>query len=172
MKIEKPVLRATAIVGTGVLVCSVIMQLVYLIVVLASPLTYHYSFILGNLLMGVTMVLNFFLMSLNMQKTIETGNTDGVRRRIQFNHILRNFLFIGVLVVSFIFRQHFHIIATIITVSFPQITIFASHLILRKKNSDAPVASTEVAEILASDMTEAVPPSEEASADVGEEEDG
>ncbi len=137
MKIEPAVRRATLLITAGVLICSAVMQVIYLIITLASPLTWHYSFLLGNLLMSAASVLNFFLMSYNMQRVIASGNTDGVRRRIQFNHMLRSLMMAGVLVIAFLFRQHFHIVATIISVGFPQLTMLFSHFFTRKKQPDA-----------------------------------
>ncbi len=133
MKNKSPVLTATLIVAAGVLICSALMQLIYLIVVLASPLTYHYSFILGNLLMSVTVVLNFLLMSLSIRHIIASGDTEGVRRRIQLSHMLRSLLILIILVIAFVFKQHFNIISTTITIAFPQISIFAWRILTRGK---------------------------------------
>ncbi len=163
MKLEPAVRRASLIVAVGVLICSVIMQLIYLIVVLASPLTWHYSFLLGNLLMGVAVTLNFFLMSVGVQKSVATGNPDGIRHRVQLSYTLRSFLMIGILVIAFIFHRHFHIISTVITVAFPQIAVFASRIFLREEEPVAAPATTDAV----SDMSdEDTPPAG------GEEADG
>ncbi len=164
MKLDPSVRRATLIVAAGVLICSIIMQLIYLIVVLLSPLTWHYSFILGNLLMGTVVILNFFFMSYGMQQTIASGDTDGVRRRVQFNHLLRNLLMIGTLVIAFVFHQHFHIVATVVTIAFPQVTVLLSRLFLHDKEPESPVPATGDGDATEASAAPAVP-------DTGREED-
>ncbi len=162
MKIDPQVRRASLIVAAGVLVCSAVMQLIYLIVTLATPLTWHYSFVLGNVLMGVAVTLNFFLMSLSVQHTVAAGNADNVRLRIRLSYALRSLMMLAVLIVSFVFRQHFHIVATVITVSFPQLAILVARKFIHEEEPVAPASPAESEEEVADAPLDAG----------GEEEDG
>ncbi len=164
MKIDASVRRATLIVAAGVMICSAVMQLVYLIIVMSVPsLSWHYSFVLGNLLMGSVMVLNFFLMSVGIQRTVESGDVEHVKLKIRFSYVLRSLLVLAALIISFVFGNQFHIVATIITVSFPQITILLSRLFIRNQSPTPLPVSAEEGE---------TPPAEQADATGGEEDNG
>ncbi len=157
MKIDRSVKEATAWVALGVLFLSVLMQLIYLIVVLIAPtLSWHYSFLLGNLLMGVTVVLNFFLMSLGIQNAVSSGNEEFARKRVRYSQSLRSLMVIAVLVVAFVFRNVFNIVSTIITVAFPQISIYLIRIIRRDRFDGTAEGTTAAAgETLPSDQTAA-----------------
>ena len=135
MKITRAVKEATTIVALGVLLLSLLMQGVYLLVVLLSPaLTWHYSFVLGNLLMGTAVILNFFLMALSINGAVE-GDPELAQKRVRFNHTLRSLMMVAFLVLAFLLPNVFNIVATAVPVTFPQIAVIVYNVFHRKGQS-------------------------------------
>ena len=133
MKLSRAVKEATTVISLGVLSLSFLMQAIYLLVVALSPaLTWHYSFLLGNLLMGATVVFNFFLMAVGINSSVG-ADPEFARKKAQFSHTLRSLLVIGVLVLAFLLPQVFHRVATVVPVTFVQISVLVYNLLLHRK---------------------------------------
>jgi hypothetical protein len=157
LKIDHSVKEATGIIAIGVVGLSLLMELIYGIVVLIAPtLHWEYSFLLGNLLMGVTVILNFFLMALGIRRAVDSEDPAIAKKKMQLSQMLRSILIIGILIMAFLLPC-FHIVSTIITVAFPQITVFLARLIRRDRFAD------EVPEALGTqELSDAAPDAPEA----------
>lgn len=141
-KIAPAIIKETLYVLISVVILSVLMQSVFLII-----RRWDYTVLLGNLLTGFTVTLNFFLMGLGVQKSLEKDEKEA-KKVIRLSQIYRYLILIVVLVIGVVFSC-FNTWAVIIPVIFPRIAIAVWPLINKKKNkanSSSNVVKEEVSE--------------------------
>lgn len=126
-KVDETVLKETKYILIWSLCLSVVMQIIFIIIGI-----WNYTFILGNLLSEVCIVLNFFLMGITVQNSLEKDEKDA-KRSIKLSQIYR-LLFMFVAVVVGVVLPCFSTWTIIIPIFFPRIAI-AFRPLFDKKNS-------------------------------------
>ncbi|MBQ4146151.1 MAG: hypothetical protein IJD36_05960 [Clostridia bacterium] len=115
-KADKTVLKETKYIACWTIILSVLMQGIFLIISM-----WDYTVLLGNILSGGAMILNFFFMGLSVQKAVETDEQEA-RKIMRTSQTLRNF-FIFVVLVAGVCAPCFSTIAVIIPLFFTRIAI-------------------------------------------------
>ena len=115
-KIEKVVFDETKYITAWVLIFSAIMQAVFLVIG-----HWDYTVLLGNLLCGSVVVLNFFAMAYTVQIALEKEERDA-KNTMKLSLSLR-MLFLFVVVLLGITLPCFNIWSSIIPLFFPRIAI-------------------------------------------------
>lgn len=138
-KIDPTILKETLYIFIWVLGLSAIMQVVFLIIE-----KWDYTVILGNLLTGFAVTLNFFLMGLGVQKSLGKDEK-GAKKTIRISQAYRYLILIAVLVIGVAFPSVFNIWTVFIPVVFPRIAI-AVRPFFNKKDKNAPSEVVENAE--------------------------
>jgi uncharacterized membrane protein len=115
-KIDKIVLKETKYIAVWVLIFSVLMQAVFLVIG-----QWDYTVLLGNLLSGTAVVLNFFAMACTVQKALEKDPKDA-KATLQLSKSGRMLALFIVTLISVIL-ECFHLFAVIIPLIFPRIAI-------------------------------------------------
>ena len=115
-KIDKIVLRETKYIALWTVIFSVIMQAVFLIIG-----KWDVTVLLGNLLGGVAVILNFFLMGITVQKAVskEEKEAKSLMRTSQTARLFMMFLFVVIGVTAPIFNTW----SSIIPLVFPRIAM-------------------------------------------------
>ena len=116
LKADKTVIKETKYIAVCVLILSALMQAVFLVLS-----RWDYQVLLGNLLTGSTMILNFFFMGLAVQKAVQCDEKEA--RKIMQNSQTLRMLFITIVVIIGATVPCFSIIAVIIPLFFPRIGI-------------------------------------------------
>lgn len=84
MKIDSAVKKETGYIALGMLVLSALMNSVYLMFG-----KWNMSVLYSNLLIGLTMILHFFLMGLTVQKAVTYDNQDDAKKLMKFSQSMR-----------------------------------------------------------------------------------
>jgi hypothetical protein len=115
-KIDRIVLRETKYIALWTVIFSVIMQAVFLIIG-----KWDVTVLLGNLLGGVAVILNFFLMGITVQKAVskEEKEAKSLMRTSQTARLFMMFLFVVIGVTAPIFNTW----SSIIPLVFPRIAM-------------------------------------------------
>ena len=115
-KIDKIVLRETKYIALWTVIFSVIMQAMFLIIG-----KWDVTVLLGNLLGGVAVILNFFLMGITVQKAVskEEKEAKSLMRTSQTARLFMMFLFVVIGVTAPIFNTW----SSIIPLVFPRIAM-------------------------------------------------
>ena len=144
-KIEPTIIKETLYILVCVVIFSAIMESVFLIIH-----RWDYTVLLGNLLTGFVVTLNFFLMGLGVQKSLEKDEKEA-KKVIRLSQIYRYLILIVFLVIGVVFSC-FNNWAVFIPVVFPRIAVAIRPLIdkMRKKKETTTqeVVSQEVAEVV------------------------
>ncbi len=127
MKIDKTVKRETLVILFGMLILSALEQSVFLII-----RKWDLTVLFANLLTGGTMVLNFFLMGLTVQKALEHTSEDA-KKMMKASQSLRFLMLIVVLAVGAVLPRAFELFALLPPLLFNRITITVHKLALAKK---------------------------------------
>ena len=133
-KIDPTIVKETLYISAWVLILSVLMQAVFLIIQ-----KWDYTVLLGNLLTGVVVIINFFLMGLGVQMSLNKEEKEA-KKVIKLSQLYRYLLLIVVLVIGVVFSC-FNTWTVLIPVIFPRIAV-AIRPIFNKK-SESIVASNE-----------------------------
>ncbi len=115
MKVDKVVAKETCYTALGVIVCSVIMQIVFLILG-----KYDYTVLLGSIYGAVIVTLNFFFLGITVQHAVDIEDPDEAKKKIQISYHARRFL-IFVLAAAGAILPCFNFIAVLVTLIFPRI---------------------------------------------------
>ena len=127
IKVNDVVKKETKYIAYFVLLFSVIMQSVFLVLQ-----KWDYTVLLGNLLSGVAVVLNFLFMGITVQKAVEKDEKDA-RNAMKASQSLRTvFLFVVAVIGAAV--PVFNIWATLIPLIFPRIAVSLRPLFDRKEN--------------------------------------
>ncbi len=133
-KIDPTIVKETLYISAWVLILSVLMQAVFLIIQ-----KWDYTVLLGNLLTGVVVIINFFLMGLGVQMSLNKEEKEA-KKVIKLSQLYRYLLLIVVLVIGVVFSC-FNTWTVLIPVIFPRIAV-AIRPLFNKKNESI-VASNE-----------------------------
>lgn len=126
-KIDKIVKNETKYIALWVLILSVLMQAVFLVIG-----RWDYTVLLGNLLTGITGVLNFLLMGIAVQQALEKEEKEA-KQHMKASSAMRTCALFVITVIGVI-APIFHIWAVIIPLFFPRIAIALRPLWDKKKS--------------------------------------
>ena len=126
-KIDPTIIKETLYVLVCVVILSAVMQAVFLIIH-----KWDYTVLLGNLLTGFAVTLNFFLMGLGVQKSLGKEEKEA-KKVIRLSQIYRYLLLIAVLVIGVVFSC-FNNWTVFIPVIFPRIAIAIRPLFNKKSD--------------------------------------
>lgn len=126
-KIDATVLKETKYIILWVLVLSALMQAIFLVIG-----KWDYTVLLGNILSGIAVVLNFFLLGITIQKALEKDEKDA-QNTMKVSKLYR-FLFLVIVVVIGAALPCFSIWTVIIPVFFPRIAIAFRQLFDKKQS--------------------------------------
>lgn len=115
-RVDAAVRRETLYIAVWAAVLSALMEAVFLILG-----KWDVTVLLGNLLGGLTAVLNFFLMGLTVQSAVDKPQ-DEARTAMKASQALRSVMLLAVLVAGAA-APCFHLIAAILPLFFPRIAI-------------------------------------------------
>lgn len=124
-KADKTVIRETKYIACWIIILSVLMQGIFLIIS-----KWNYTVLLGNILSGTAMVLNFYFMGLSVQKAVETDEAEA-KKIMRTSQTLRNFFVFAVVVLG-VCAPCFSTITTIIPLFFTRIAVAFRPLFDRK----------------------------------------
>lgn len=119
MKIQKAIWKETVHITLGVVVLSVLMQLVFLLIG-----KWDMTVLCGTLLGSTYSILNFFILGLTVQKVANEGNEKQGKNWMQFSYSCR---MMGTMLVVFmgLSMPWFNWVAVFLPQLFPRITIAA-----------------------------------------------
>ena len=124
-KIDETVLRETKYIGAWVLIFSVLMQAVFLVIGKWSM-----AVLLGNLLSGAFVVLNFLLMGITVQRAVLKEEKEA-KTMVKVSQMYRSLMMLGMAVVG-VALPVFDTVAVIVPVFFPRIAIMFRPLFDKK----------------------------------------
>lgn len=127
-KVDKTVIKETLYISVWVLILSAVTQAVFLIIG-----KWSLSVLFGNLLSGVTGILNFFLMGLTVQAAVIKDEKKAALS-MKVSQILRMLLIFAVAAVG-VLLDCFNTVTVILPLFFPRIAISFRPLFNKKKNS-------------------------------------
>ena len=127
-KVDKTVIKETLYISVWVLILSAVTQAVFLIIG-----KWSLSVLFGNLLSGVTGILNFFLMGLTVQASVIKDEKKAALS-MKVSQILRMLLIFAVAAVG-VLLDCFNTVTVILPLFFPRIAISFRPLFNKKKNS-------------------------------------
>ena len=128
-KTDKTIIKETKYIAACVVILSILMQAVFMILQMWS-----YKVLLSNLLIGATVIANFYFMGLGVQKAVAQDEKEA-KKTIQASQTIRT-LFVFVMVVIGVTVPCFSIGATIIPLFFPRIAIALRPLWKEKKSEE------------------------------------
>ena len=115
-KIDKIVWKETKYIALWTLIFSAVLQAVFLVIG-----KWDYTVLLGNLLSGAAVVLNFFAMACTVQKALEKDPKDA-KATLQLSKSGRMLALFIVTLIG-VLLECFHLWAVIIPLIFPRIAI-------------------------------------------------
>ena len=115
-RVDAAVKRETTYIAAWTAVLSALMEAVFLVLG-----KWDVTVLLGNLLGGLTAVLNFFSMGLTVQSAVDKPQ-DEARTAMKASQALRSVMLLAVLVAGAA-APCFHLIAAIVPLFFPRIAI-------------------------------------------------
>lgn len=121
MKVDKVVKKETLNIAVGILICSMIIQIIFLIIG-----KYSLGILLGSIYGGSVVLLNFFLMGLTVQKVTKIEDQNEAKKRMQFSYTGRQlilFLLIGFGMYVSVTYEIFHWFPVLIALIYPRIII-------------------------------------------------
>ena len=144
-KINKVVAKETKYMTIWMLIFSAVLQSVFLVIG-----KWNYTVLLGNLLSGAAMVLNFLLMGLTVQKAVDKDPKEA-KQAMKASGMARTFFLFVVVAIGILLKSVFSIWTVIIPLFFPRLIVAIRPLWDRSLKETASVSS------------EASEPSEDAS---------
>lgn len=115
-KIDKTVLKETKYIACWVLFLSMIAESVFLIIG-----KWDYTVLLGNLLSGALVILNFFLMGITVQKAVNKEEKEA-KTAMKVSQLYRNLMIIVVTVIG-VALKCFNTWIVLIVLFFPRIAV-------------------------------------------------
>ena len=115
-KIDKVVWKETKYIALWTLIFSAILQAVFLVIG-----KWDYTVLLGNLLSGTAVILNFFAMACSVQKAVEQDPKDA-KATLQLSKSGRMLALFVVTIIGVVL-ECFHLFAVLIPLIFPRIAI-------------------------------------------------
>lgn len=126
-KTDATVLKETKYILLWVLVLSALMQAIFLVIG-----KWDYTVLLGNVLSGIAVVLNFFLMGITVQKALEKDENDA-KNTMKVSQLYR-FLFLAIVIIIGVVLPCFNVWTVFIPVFFPRIAIAFRPLFDKKQS--------------------------------------
>ena len=139
-KIDKTVLNETIFIACGTLLLSVLMNAVFLVIG-----KWDVAVLFGNLLGGISAIINFLLMGLTIQSSIGKEEKT-VKRKVRLSMILRELMLLGVAAIGALIPSAFNIISLLISLFFPRILIIARPYIKFRWDKDTAAVESEAPE--------------------------
>ena len=125
-KIDETIIKETKYIALVTFVLSIFLQSVFLIIG-----KWDYTVLLGNLLGAITAVLNFFLMGLSVQSSLELEVKDA-KNRMKLSQMFRTLLMFIIAVIGYTVSV-FNLIAVIIPYLFPRVAVFFRAISIKKQ---------------------------------------
>lgn len=126
-KIDATVIKETKYIAIWVLVLSALMQAVFLVIG-----KWDYTVLLGNLLSGAAVILNYFLIGITVQKALEKDEKDA-KNTMKVSQLYR-FLFLAIVITIGAVLPCFNIWAVIVPMFFIRIAIAFRSLFDKKRS--------------------------------------
>ena len=126
VKINDTVKHETIYIAKFVIIFSILMQAVFLILT-----KWDYTVLLGNLLSGFFAVLNFLLLGIGVQISVEKEEQDA-KKTIKLSHTYRSMMLFLVIVLG-VALPCFNTLASVIPHFFPRIAIMLRPLFDKRK---------------------------------------
>ncbi len=123
--VDATVLKSTRYIIVVVLICSLLMQAVFLMIG-----QWDYTVVLGNLLGAATAIFNFFLMAVTVQRSLEMA-PDDASKRVKSSHSLRMLMQLVICVIGGVVPC-FNIFAVVIPLVFPSIGAKLSGVLMKE----------------------------------------
>lgn len=121
MKISPAIKKETSHIALGVLAGDAVMLAVFILLK-----RFDYTVILGAVLGSAAAVLNFLFMGISCQKAMD--DPDNARALVQKSYTKRMIALVVVMIVGFK-APCFHIVAVVVPLLFPSLTIHAMRLL-------------------------------------------
>ncbi len=131
MKIDKVVKKETAYIALWVIILSALTQAVFLIIQ-----KWDYTVLLGNILSGGAGILNFLLMGISVQKSLDREEKDA-KQYIKASSMMRLFV-LFVLVAAGVLLPVFSTWTVIIPLLFPRIALLIRPAFAKRMGDDIP----------------------------------
>ena len=96
MKIDRTVKKETLYICAGMIIMSALMEAVFVII----DKEWWPKVLFSNLLIGVAMILNFFLMGLTVQKAVSYGDENKAKNLMKISQGLRFLAMAGIIAVG------------------------------------------------------------------------
>ncbi len=125
IKIDATVKSETKYIAYIVILLSVIMQAAFLIIG-----AWDYKVLLGNILSGIAVILNFLFMGITVQKAV-TKEKSAAQTAMRVSMLYR-MLFLIVVVIIGVVSPAFNMWAVLITLFFPRIAVFIRPFVKRE----------------------------------------
>ena len=122
MKLDPVVKRETAFIAAASLVCAAAVQLGFLLFG-----KWDMPVLLGGIIGWAMAVLNFFIMSLDVQRAVECGDEVQAKMKMRASYTWRMFAMLAVMVVSFVVDA-IHWLPVVASVFYPRIVITVRQL--------------------------------------------
>ena len=130
MKLDAAVKKETCTVAVGYVCVGVVFVVLFFVVsLLTDRVVFDYTVPLGTLYGTVCAVLNFFLMALTVQKSLNAG--DDAKKKMQASYSGRMLLLVILLGVG-VYLPYFQWLSVLAGAFFPRIVIFVRGIWLRK----------------------------------------
>ena len=126
-KIDPIVLKETKYIAVWVLIFSALMQAVFLVIG-----KWNYTVLLGNVLSGTAIVLNFLFMGITVQKALQKDEKEA-KTAMKLSQTYRTLFLLAVAIVGAVVPV-FSLWAVIIPLLFPRIAIAIRPLLDKKKS--------------------------------------
>ena len=124
MKLQAASRKEVTRIATGVLACDAIMIATLFLLSLLGIGTFSLTKILiGAALGSVVAVVNFIILCLTIQNSLEIKNKKKMKAKFQFSYNARMIIQAGWVVAAFLLRGHVHFIAAAAPVLFPHVVI-------------------------------------------------
>ena len=124
--VDAEVKRSVRYIALVVLVCSLLMQAVFLVIG-----KWDVTVLLGNLLGAATAILNFFIMAQTVAKALAQGDKDDANKKTQLSRSFRMLLMALVCVIGHL-APCFNLFAVAIPLVFPSIGAYLSGVLMKK----------------------------------------
>lgn len=132
MKVNNIVKKETINMGLGILVCSVITQIVFFIFG-----AYSLAVLLGSIYGGVIVLLNFFLMGITVQNVTKLEDKNMAKKKMQFSYSMRQLglaLLIGAGMYAAVNLKVFHWLPILLAVIYPRLIILFLGFVRKEQN--------------------------------------
>lgn len=124
MKLQAASKKEVFRIAVGVLACDCVMIAALFLLSLVGVGTFDFAKILIGALCGsVIAVINFIILCLTIQSSLEITNKKKMKARFQFSYNARMIIQAVWIVATFLFREKIHFVAAAAPVLFPHVVI-------------------------------------------------